>query len=179
MTMEDNFNDPKIDVSAGLRVAKTLEWSHSVDVQKLSEFNIWEFEQRLNTEWSKKDGEKKRWTLEKIMIIVKSKHTKTPRITQSIDDLSEAEFDNIIKIIKEQAEEWKPKLMMKIEITASVDKAIAKSQKRRRPDLSSDPLEGEAPPSRLTKTDKLLDRARRRASALEEAGNFEKSLTDH
>ena len=115
------------------------------------------------------------------MVIIRASHSRATRILQSIDDLSDAEWERAVKIIAQEAGKWKPEVTFRIEVSAEVDRAIAQehqaSLKRSHDLFSSDSAEG--PAGRMTRTDKLLNQARVREDVLKASDNFDKELLLH
>ena len=58
LRLEQEHDDLQILVRVGLRVNKRLEWPHIGTKQKISEFDIWAFEQLFNDEFDKRNVEK-------------------------------------------------------------------------------------------------------------------------
>ncbi len=173
MGLEDRIADPTLKISACLRVDKRLEWSTSVGTQASSSFNIWDFEQLLEDAISKRDGHNKGWEITHRMVIVRASRSKATRKLQSIDDFTEAEWNKVLEVI---ASEGAIEYDVRIELQAESLKGKS-SLKRSLDVLSSDPLEPSSPKAtRITRTDKLLDRVRIRADSLAAAGNFDREL---
>ena len=173
MELEDRIADPTLKISACLRVDKRLEWSTSVGTQASSSFNIWDFEQLLEDAISKRDGHNKGWEITHRMVSVRASRSKATRKLQSIDDFTEAEWNKVLEII---ASEAAIEYDVRIELQAESSKGKG-SLKRPLDVLSSDPLEPSSPKAtRITRTDKLLDRAPIRADDLTAAGNFDREL---
>ncbi|KAL9589464.1 MAG: hypothetical protein Q9179_007986, partial [Wetmoreana sp. 5 TL-2023] len=102
-------------------------------------------------------------------------------LAQTIDDLSTAEWQKASEVILEQAILHSADIEVKIELLGEAqqqEKGLL--AKRSRNDLSPEPTEVDidTPLAKkpATRTDKLLDRARLRADALENAGNFDAKL---
>ena len=167
MELEDQILNPMLTISAALRVNKVLQWSASLGRMTTDAFSIWEFEERLTEEISKRDGLRKGWEVTNRMVFIKANCARATRKQQSIDDFSESEWDKILTILTTEAAQSRiPNLIVKIEITAI---APSKYQlKRSHEVLSLDPIEETTPQPRrrLTTTDKRLDQARIRAEAL-------------
>ncbi|KAL9132381.1 MAG: hypothetical protein Q9175_006446 [Cornicularia normoerica] len=133
---------------------------------------IWSFEEQLNGVIQKRDGHIKGWTVERYSISIRADAPKATRFIQTIDDLSEAEWAKAEEAIVAQAVKWEAEQVnVRIELTGKADKTLPK------------PAAGSAEEpitiDRLTRTDKLLDRARVKADVLKAAGNFDKELLDH
>ncbi len=107
------------------------------------------------------------------MVSVRASRSKTTRKLQSIDDFTEAEWNKVLEIIASEAA-----IEYDVRIELQVESPKAKgSLKRSLNVLSSDPLKPSSPKAtRITRTDKLLDRARIRADGLTAAGNFDREL---
>ena len=92
-----------LDVSASLRVDRQLEWSTSLGIQSLDVFAISMFETTLLEAIAKREGLDKGWKLEKYTVIIRACNTRATRSTQSIDNLSEVEWDKAVNVIRQEA----------------------------------------------------------------------------
>jgi len=117
------------------------------------------------------------------MIIVRSKHTRAVQIYQSIDDFLVPQWSKVVDIIRAQATKFYSNLTIRIETIAMIDKnlidfSIFTSRKRSRIDLFSNSLINDATSkARLTRTNRLLEQSRSRASVAKNMGNIDRQLT--
>lgn len=175
MEIDEDIANPDILVAGALRVNTKLEWSHSLGKFRHSDFNIWEFEELLNDAIEKRGGYEKGWKLVKFMATVRSTHRSARPNPQSMDDLSETEWFKVSQVILEQAQQWRPEMSVKIEVFAEVEKGATYKKNTQSQPRDDTPT----PPSRITRTDQLLNRANERADALAAAGNYDRELMEH
>lgn len=97
---DDSVANPLLDILASLRVEKQLEWSTSLGIQSLDVFTISTFETTLLEAIAKREGFNKGWDLDKYTVIIRACNSRATRSTQSIDDLSEVEWDKAVNVIR-------------------------------------------------------------------------------
>ena len=114
--------------------------------------------------------------IQNIMIIVRSHHSRVVQVHQSMDDFSKLQWAKVVDVIKTLSTEFYPNLTIKVEIAVVVDKDLIV---RRIESLSDSLAKESTSKARLTRTDRLLEQTRARATILEDASNIEQQLTNH
>ncbi|MCJ1280353.1 hypothetical protein MMC21_008180 [Puttea exsequens] len=159
LTEEVDAN-PDLFISTFLRVNKRLEWQGSLPKVSLKDFDLAGYERHLDEAIKRKDGCNLGWEITQRTVYVKSHHSRARKVPQIIDDFSINEWEKVVILILDQAEEFKPLFDIKIELLADAPKVSAKCSRHI---LSSDPPEAEAEARTkqpITRIDKLLNQAR-------------------
>jgi len=176
MKLKNRIADSTLKIFVCLRVNKRIEWSTFVETQTSSFFNIWDFEQLLKNAISKKDDHNKRWEITHWMINVRASRSKITWKLQFIDDFIEAEWNKMLEIIAlKTVIEYDVRIELQIKFLKKKS-----SLKQFLNVLSFDSLKSSSlKATRITRIDKLLDRAHIRVDDLTAVDNFDRELLHH
>lgn len=168
--IEERVSNPELTIQGLLRVNSKLTWSSSFGVKKLGEFSIWAFEQSLQDEIVKRNGHTKGWEIVSISVIIKSKHSRSKRVIQTIDNFTESEWGKVIDLVEIEARKWSSELDLRIEVQMNESKDQTTNLPSDSEDLSA------TMPRRRTRTDQLLQRQHNQTDVLADASDFDIQL---